>query len=74
MGWNITCDSSTPLNTSTGVATCTTSQLPVNTTAPYNVVTATYTPDGSHLRDFAVGGPGSRSGGHVDHRDQRESG
>jgi len=46
--WNISCSSSTPLNTATGQATCTTALLPVNQVAPYNVVTATYTPDGNH--------------------------
>ncbi len=44
VSWNISCDSSTPLNPSTGVATCTASTLAGGT----DTVTATYTPDANH--------------------------
>ncbi|MGB9235628.1 MAG: Ig-like domain repeat protein [Terriglobales bacterium] len=44
VSWNISCDSSTPLNPSTGLATCTASSLAGGT----DTVTATYNPDANH--------------------------
>ncbi|MFZ1918222.1 MAG: Ig-like domain repeat protein, partial [Terriglobales bacterium] len=44
VGWNVSCDSSTPLNPSTGVATCTTAALAGGT----DTVTATYSGDVNH--------------------------